>query len=216
MLLSVAAKRTYRSALRTEQAAATRQRILRAAASLLLAQGYAATKLDQVAADAGVALPTLTGYVPTKAALLEEVLRSVVRGSTDQDRPPLGQQLTALLKITNPVELLCAVAALSRAANERGFELFEILRVAAAAEPKVEERRREGAEARRRDQARLARHLHQTGVLRSDLSVRQATDLLWLYSSADIYRLLVRDSGWSPRRYEQWLARTLADMLLQR
>ena len=211
----MAIKRPYRSPLRSEQAAATRQRIVRAAAGLLLARGYAATRLDQVAAEAGVALPTLTGYFPTKAALLDEVLRSVVRGGEEDEQAALGDQLTAILEITSPAELLAAVAALNRAANERGFELFEILRTAAAAEPNVEQRRREGAEARRRDQARVARHLKRRGVLRSDLSPQQATDLLWLYSSADIYRLLVRDSGWSPHRYEQWLGRTLADTLLQ-
>jgi AcrR family transcriptional regulator len=211
----VAPKRPYRSPLRSEQAAATRERILRAAASLLLSRGYAATKLELVATEAGVALPTLTGYFPTKAVLLDEVLRSVARGGAGGERPTLGQQLSALLDITNPTELLTALAALIRAANERGFELFEILRTAASAEPKLEERRREGAEARRRDQARIAHHLRHRGALREDLSEQEATDLLWLYSSADVYRLLVHDSRWSPERYERWLARTLADTLLK-
>ena len=211
----MAPKRAYHSPLRSEQAAATRERILRAAATLLLSRGYSATKLDLVAAEAGVALPTLTGYFPTKAGLLDEVLRSVARGGAGGERPTLGAQLAALFDITDPAELLTAVAALSRGANERGFELFEILRTAAAAEPKLEEQRREGAEARRRDQARIAHHLQHRGVLREDLSEHEATDVLWLYSSADIYRLLVHDSGWSPERYERWLAQTLAEALLE-
>jgi hypothetical protein len=51
-------------------------------------------------------------------------------------------------------------------------------------------------------------------VLRPDLSEQQATDILWLYSSADIYRLLVHDSHWPTARYEQWLAHTLRHALL--
>src|SRR5947209_1187111 len=125
MLSSVATKRTYRSSLRSEQAAATRQRILRAAASLLLARGFAATTLDQVASEAGVALPALTGYFPTKSVLLEGVLRWGVRGAQEEEElPPLGEQLTALLETANAADLLSKVAALSRTANERGFELF--------------------------------------------------------------------------------------------
>jgi AcrR family transcriptional regulator len=210
----MATKRAYRSALRAEQAAGTRRRIVEAARTLLLERGFAATKLDQVAGEAGVALPTLTGYFPTKAALLEEVLRAVVSGAPDEDQPPIGEQLKALLDITNPAELLAGVAAVIRTANERAFELFEILRKAAAADPKIEDRRRRGAERRRRDQAPIVRHLKRHRALRPDLSEQRATDILWLYSSADVYRLLVHDSRWSARRYEQWLVRTLVHALL--
>jgi AcrR family transcriptional regulator len=177
-------------------------------------RGFAATKLDQVAEEAGVALPTLTGYFPTKAALLEEVLRAVVSGTTDEGRASIGEQLKMLLDIAEPHELLTEVAVVFRSANERAFELFEIMRKAAAADPNIEERRRSGAEARRRDQAPLARHLKRQRALRPGLSEQQAIDILWLYSSADIYRLLVHDSGWPTKRYEQWLAQTLKATLL--
>ncbi len=208
----MATKRGYRSPLRVEQAAATRRRIVDAARALLLHRGFAATKLDQVAAEAGVALPTLTGYFPNKAALLEEVLRAVVSG--DDEQPRIGEQLKALLDIADPQALLTEVAAVVSSANERAFELFEIMRKAAAADPRIEERRRSGAEARRRDQAPIARHLKRHRALRPDLSEQKATDILWLYSSADIYRLLVHDSSWPTKRYEQWLADTLKHALL--
>jgi AcrR family transcriptional regulator len=215
-MMHVATKRGYRSPLRAEQAAATRRRIVETARVLLLERGFAATKLDQVAAQAGVALPTLTGYFPNKAALLEEVLRTAVSGDAVDEQPPIGQQLKALLDIADPHELLTQVAAVIRTANERAFELFEIMRKAAAVEPGIEERRRSGAEARRRDQAPIARHLKRTRALRPDLSEQQATDILWLYSSADIYRLLVHDSHWPAKRYEQWLAQALTRTLLAR
>jgi AcrR family transcriptional regulator len=209
----VTARRAYRSTLRAEQAEATRRRIVEAARRLLLERGFAATKLDQVAEEAGVALPTLTGYFPNKPALLEEVLRAVASGA-DQGGPPLGEQFKALLDRADPKELLTAVAAVIRGANERAFELFEIMRKAAPADPKIEERRRHGAESRRRDQVPIVRHLKRRRALRPGLGERQAVDVLWLYSSADIYRLLVEDSGWSPDRYEKWLAETLINALL--
>jgi AcrR family transcriptional regulator len=213
-MTGVTSKRAYRSPLRAEQAAATRARILDAARALLSERGYAATRLDQVAAEAGVALPTLTGYFPNKAALLEDVLRAVVSGASAEDQPPIGDQLKAALEISDPTHVLGAIATVFRTANERAFELFEIMRKAAAADPKIEERRHAGAEDRRRDQAPIARYLKRRGLLRSDLSERQAIDILWLYSSADVYRLLVHDSRWPADRYEQWLAHTLAHALL--
>ncbi len=200
--------------MRAEQAAETRRRIVDAARILLLERGFAATKLDQVAVQAGVAVPTLTGYFPNKAGLLEAVLRAAVSGDADEQPPAIGQQLKALLEIPDPQELLAEVAAVNRNANERAFELFEIMRKAAAADPKIEERRHKGAEARRRDHEPIARHLKRTHALRPDLSEQQATDILWLYSSADVYRLLVHDSNWPTTRYEQWLAQTLQHALV--
>jgi AcrR family transcriptional regulator len=210
----VTTKRTYRSRLRAEQAEATRRRILDAARVLLSEQGYAATKLDEIARRAGVALPTLTGYFANKPALLQAVLRFVVAGSADEGGPTIGEQLETVLDDEDPRALLASVAAIYRTANERAFELFEIMRKAAAADPKIEQQRRAGAEARRRDQAPIARRLGREALLRPGLSEQQATDVLWLYSSADLYRLLVHDSRWPPARYERWLAETLADALL--
>jgi AcrR family transcriptional regulator len=180
----------------------------------LVEQGYAATTLDQIAHRAGVALPTLTGYFPNKPTLLQQVLRSVVTGPAEEREPSIGEQLRALLDIADMQELLAAVASLYRRANERAYELFEIMRSAAAADPNIEEQRQAGGEARRRDQTPLARHLKRRRALRSELTEGEATDILWLYSSADLYRLLVHESQWRPERYEQWLAKTLADALL--
>lgn len=213
----MASGRVYRSPLRAEQAATTRQRIIDAAKDLLLTRGYAATTLDQIAGRAGVALPTLTGYFSNKPALFQSVLRSVLSGTIDEDEPTIGEQLRDLLRTTkNPQELLAGVAFLYRTANERAFDLFEIMRKAAAADPNIEHQREAGAEARRRDQAPLARNLKRRGALRPDLTEREANDILWLYSSTDLYRLLVHDSNWKPQRYEQWLAETLANSLLTR
>jgi AcrR family transcriptional regulator len=214
-MTGVTSKRAYRSPLRAEQAAATRARIIDAARTLLSDRGYAATRLEQVAADAGVALPTLTGYFPNKAALLEDVLRAVVSGAGAEEQPSIGEQLKATLTISDPAEVLASVAAVFRTANERAYELFEIMRKAAVADPTIEERRQGGADDRRRDQTPIARHLKRHGLLRTGLTERQAVDILWLYSSADVYRLLVHDSQWPPDRYEEWLGRTLIHTLLE-
>jgi hypothetical protein len=52
------------------------------------------------------------------------------------------------------------------------------------------------------------------GVLRPDLSVEEARDLLWTLNSLAVHDLLVLQCGWSPERYRDWLAGALARELL--
>jgi hypothetical protein len=49
--------------------------------------------------------------------------------------------------------------------------------------------------------------------LRPD-SVQEARDLLWTLNAYAVHDLLVVQRGWSPERYRDWLADTLARVLL--
>jgi AcrR family transcriptional regulator len=213
-MTSVGGRRQYRSEIRQQQAAATRARILRSARELFLERGYPAATLQQVADHAGVALPTVTGIFANKRTLLDEVLRRAVRGQNREQLSP-REQLQAVLAAPDADALLAAHAELIAQANERAHELFEIVRKAATVEPPVEAQRQKGAADRRADQAAVVREIARRDALRPGLSVQHATDILWLYSSADVYRLLVVDRGWSIQRFTTWLRRTLTDTLLE-
>lgn len=206
--------RPYRSPLREERARTTRARVLVAASELFLEQGYAPTTLQQVAARASIALPTLTGLFATKRALLEEVLRSAVRGDAEEPQLARRAEFRAILDTIESEEALRRWAGLIRRANERAIEMFEILRKAAAADPELEARRAAGSQDRHRDQRRIARQLHRRGALRRGVSVSAAADVLWLYSSSDVYRMLVAERGWSVERFESWLAQVASCALL--
>jgi hypothetical protein len=47
------------------------------------------------------------------------------------------------------------------------------------------------------------------------VSPRAATDLLWALSGPDLFRLLVKESGWSRRRRVEVLARLLEPTLFR-
>ena len=67
-----AGRRRYTSAVRTEQATATRRAVLRAARELFAERGYAGTSIAAVAAHAGVAVDTVyaaAGRKPARGAL---------------------------------------------------------------------------------------------------------------------------------------------------
>ena len=53
-----------------------------------------------------------------------------------------------------------------------------------------------------------------SGDLRPGLTAREATDLLWVFSNEELYRELVDERGWTPERFERWLAATLQEQLL--
>src|SRR5947199_286087 len=67
---------------------------------------------------------------------------------------------------------------------------------------------------RLKDDLLVAESLGGKNELRPDLTVDQARDLLWALGSAEMYRMLIVDRGWSPDHYEQWLAEALTDALL--
>src|SRR5437763_15977452 len=82
--------RRYDSPRRREQAAATRREILDAAQRLFERQGYAATTMEAIAAEAGVALKTVYVAFETKSGLLRALWHLLLRG--DERDAPVGDR----------------------------------------------------------------------------------------------------------------------------
>ena len=80
MTRPVDSKRSYNSPRRREQAAATRREILEAAQRLFERQGYAATTMAAIAAEAGVALKTVYVAFETKSGVLRALWNLLLRG----------------------------------------------------------------------------------------------------------------------------------------
>jgi hypothetical protein len=59
-----------------------------------------------------------------------------------------------------------------------------------------------------------ARFLKQRGYLREDVSLAQATDIIWTCTSDELYDLLVTQRGWSPARFARFLADFMITALL--
>jgi len=62
--------------------------------------------------------------------------------------------------------------------------------------------------------ASLAHNLHDGGHLRPGTSVDDARDVLWTYSSPELFELLVVERGWSPERYARFIASATTAALL--
>jgi len=206
--------RPYENRNRLAQAAQTRQRVLGAAARLFARDGYAATTIQGLADEAGVAVQTVYAAFGSKRQVLKQLFDTTVVGDTDDvalvDRP----EWRAWEEEPDPIRKIEAFARTQRLISERAAQLHGIMHAAAAADTEIAELYRESEQARYRDQARLANQLSRQRELRSGLTRRRAADMIWALAGPAIYNQLVEARGWRAQEYEEWLALQLRFALL--
>jgi AcrR family transcriptional regulator len=201
--------RTYESPHRVRQAAATRGSIIDAARRLFVQRGYASATVDAIAEAAGVAVPTLYTTFGGKRAILWALLETM---STDVGVP---QRYEQILAEPEPVRRLQLLVRIHCDFMRRHGDLLEALRTAAAVDPEAAAAWREGGNRRHHDCELVAHSLVRDSVLRADLSEAEAADVLWFVAGPETYRHLAIEQGWTPERYEPWLAQALAALLLR-
>jgi AcrR family transcriptional regulator len=198
--------RTYRSPLRDERARQTRSSILAAARRLFTKQGYAATTVAQIAAEAGVAVDTVYAAVGAKSVLFGLLLETAFSG-TDEAVPAEERDYVRRMKAQDRArEKLETYAGAVRAIGERLGPLHLVLRAAAAQAPELARIRDDINFRRAKNMRALARDLIATGDLRPELGVEEIADVIWSMNSAEFYYLLVHERHWAPGRFERWLA----------
>jgi AcrR family transcriptional regulator len=203
-----ASRRPYHSPARRRQAEQTRARILTAARDLLRSAGYATTTIDAIASSAQVSAKTVEAAFGSKRGLLAALVDPLASAGPPRD---LVDQIRAA---QDPRRRLRLVAELTRRVYEASLPEFELMRGAAAVAPEITAVARQVESRRRANQTRLTADLEQRGVLRDDLAVDEATDIIWALTGYDLYRALIGERHWPAERYEHWLAETLAASLL--
>lgn len=197
--------RSYRSPVRQRQADATRARITAAAHRLLLTHGYAGMTIDAIAKEAEVAAPTVYAAFGSKTGILRELLDRARFG------PGFAELVQQAMETSDPLERLRMVARIARTVYESESALVDLLRGAGVVAPELAALEKEGEDHRYEAQEPNIKLLIQSGKLRPDLDATQARDVMWSLTTRELYRMLVRERGWSSDRYETWLA----DMLKQ-
>jgi hypothetical protein len=139
-----------------------------------------------------------------------------VAGGADRARVPVEQRpaIAAVIAETDPHRQLELYAATQPGIHARAGPLLRVLIGAAATDPELAELWTQIEKERLSGMGRFARLLADRGVLRPGLSAEEARDLLWTLNSLAVHDLLVRQRGWSPERYRDWLAAALARELL--
>jgi AcrR family transcriptional regulator len=207
-------KRPYSSPKRREQADETRDTILRAARTLFIANGYTATTIQSVAQEAGVAVQTVYAVFKNKRQLLDQVIEAAVAGADGAGPSSLANpQVRLIAEESDPRRRAEMDAAFSRAITERVAPIIRVAREAASSDREFAEIFNAMKARRRAEMAKAARVLEGPGGhLR--MSRQQAAATLYVLYSPDVADLLLQDYGWSPAKYEKWLADMLYSCLL--
>ena len=196
--------RAYRSAVRSDQARATRRSILSAAQRLFEADGYAATKVAAIAAAAGVSVDTVYASVGRKPQLILGVIDITLGESADalpaEDRRYVVDIQAAC---TAPEKLAIYAAALARLLPHIR-PLQEALGQAAAVDPECAAAWRQLVDRRAANMRLFAADLRTTGELRPDLSDDQVADIVWATNSVEFFALFAQRE-WRPAQFEELL-----------
>lgn len=106
------------------------------------------------------------------------------------------------------------LAHFSRTVLERSAQAHRILRTAAASDPKAAALEQSDQASRRRGQELYIELLLANGPLRDGLTEADAADTYAALASPETYAFLTEQRGWTPERFEAWLADGLTRLLL--
>jgi AcrR family transcriptional regulator len=187
--------------------------VLDAARELFTGRGYAATTIRAIAQSADVAVQTVYAVFGTKRELLRQLIETAITG--DDEPTPITQRSDALAVAAEPDARRRAEldAALSRAIIERVAPIVRVAREAAASDPELAAVLDAVKAARREEMVASARLVAGPDELR--MAPEEAAATLYVLYSPDVADMLMGDYGWSPERYESWLARMIHRNLLE-
>ena len=200
-------KRNYASARRDQAAEQTRARILKSAKALFSKRGIDKATIADIARSAGVAESTVYGLFKSKAGLLGALMEAALFG----DRFAKAAKL--LEGEDDTVRAIGLTAHVARAIYDGERSEFGLIRGASAFSAALRREEQRFEEMRLAMQADRVARLFASGRQCEGLSEDEARRVLWMYTSRDIWRMLVEESGWTPERYQAWLAQTLIDAL---
>ncbi|HEY2792967.1 MAG TPA: TetR/AcrR family transcriptional regulator [Micromonosporaceae bacterium] len=213
MTTNAAAPRRYRSDRRSDQARATQERVIAAAATVFLRRGFGAATMREVAATAGVSLATVESVAGTKARLLKAAIDVAIAGDGEPvamlARPWAAQALAA----SSVGEFLSLTATVIGAVQHRSSGLILAVFEGSASHPDLAALSAEMVAQRAATARWIVEQVERRGALRPDLSHEEAVDTVWVLMEPAVFDRLTRVRAWSLSAYERWIAVSLGRLL---
>ena len=209
---AVNTRRRYDSSGRRERARQARDQIVGIAQDMFLSSGYAATTVAAIAAQARVSAETIYKSFGGKPGLVRAIVERGLAGAG----PVPAEQRSDHIRGTepDPRRILTAWGAFVTEIAPRTAPILALARDAAASDPELAGLLHEVSAARLQRMTVNARALSQAGHLQPGMTVAHAADILWTYSSPELYELLVLRRGWSPEHYGRFVAHAMIAALL--
>jgi AcrR family transcriptional regulator len=210
--VSTTPRRRYNNSRRLADAEARQHRIVEAATTLFVDQGFAGTSIDQIAAAADVSPQTVYATFGSKAAVLSRAIDVAVVG--DFTAVPLADRLPLLTDTSREQRraYFTTIARFVRSMQERVAPLMRVLEGAFATDQGLEELRLRIFRDMRAVAPVWIKHLG--SALNPDANVDEAADVMFTIQSPYVYSTLT-ELGWTSDQYEQWLADAVPRLLLR-
>ena len=201
-------KRPYKSLVRQRQAGDTRRRIVEATRELLEREGYAGMTIEAIAERAEVSAQSVYAIFKSKTGILIALLDQSMFG------PDYDEVLRQAQSARDPRSRLRLAAGVARQIRSAQSAAFDLMRGAGVVAPELATLGQQRERLRYEKEKSVITFLRNSGRLRADLSPKTARDIFWMLTGGDVYRMLVRERGWSPQQYQNWLADALVHSLL--
>jgi AcrR family transcriptional regulator len=208
----VKAHRRYDSSGRLSAAQARRRLVLDAAGRRFLRDGYAATTVSSIAADAGVSVEMVYKAYGGKAGLVRSLWEAALAGEGRVHAEVRSDEVSSAE--ADPALIVASWARLSKEVAPRVAPVLLLVRAAAATDPEMQRLQEELAAQRLARMAHNADALARPGHLREGVTHDHARDVLLTYTAPEVYELLVLRQGWSLEDYSQFIRQGVAAALL--
>ncbi|WP_349897614.1 TetR/AcrR family transcriptional regulator [Parafrigoribacterium soli] len=205
--------RPYVSPQRGLQAQTTRALIVSTAEALFLRDGFAGTTVAAIASAAGVSVETIYKAFGGKAGMIRAICEKGLAGSGSIPAETRSDELQHSAR--DPRSIIEGWGLLTAEVSPLVAPTLLLLRDAAATDSGMAELLEELSSARLARMTRNASTLAAAGHLRAGITVDHAAEVLWTYSSPELYELLVMKRGWSLDRYGSFIAEAMIAALLR-
>uniref|UniRef100_Q01XH7 Transcriptional regulator, TetR family n=1 Tax=Solibacter usitatus (strain Ellin6076) TaxID=234267 RepID=Q01XH7_SOLUE len=206
--MAKAKKRPYNSPVRERQAGDTRRRIVEASRHLLRTEGYRGMTIEAIAKRAEVSAQSVYSIFKSKTGILIDLLDESAFGADYEDA------VSQVLSAADPQTRLRLTARVARQIHDAQHATFALLRGAGVVAPELAKLEQQRESLRYSRQEILIDSLRDARSLRPEITKESARDIFWMFTGPDVYRMLVRERGWPPQKYQDWLADTLVHSLL--
>lgn len=171
-------------------------------------RGIEGVTIAEIAEKAGVAASTIYALYKSKEGILRALMRAALFG------PRFREARAKLDGVTDPVRLIALSAHVARAIYESESAELGLIRGTSAFSPALRKMEQEFEAIRFEMQEERVRLLFAQARQRRGLELNEARRILWMYTSRDVYRMLVHEGGWTPDQYQTWLSDTLLGALV--
>jgi AcrR family transcriptional regulator len=204
--------RRYDSTRRQDGAQRRRAAIVESASRLFLREGYFSTTIAKIAEDAGVSEETVYKAFGNKIALVRAIRDQALAGAGPVHAERRSDRMQA--SESDPRRIIRGWGVLTTEVAPRVAPVLLLLRQAAASDPELARLQAEMDAARLTRMTHNAQTLLKGGHLRPGLELDEAADVLWTYSSPELYELFVVRRGWGVERYGRFIAGAMIAALL--